>query len=103
MCDGRFATWTVKNELQMRRWIQSPATELKDLEQELKTKLGNGHQCKDPQTSVKVVELHVDLRPSSHEKMNATTTFGGHLSVQMPPNAEPLIGFGQDECIFKLG
>jgi hypothetical protein len=33
--------------------------------------------------------------------MNATTQFGGNLSVRMPPNAEPLICWGQDECIFK--
>ena len=30
-----------------------------------------------------------------------TTIFGGNLSVWMPPNTRPLIGFGQDECIFK--
>jgi hypothetical protein len=48
-----------------------------------------------------MVELHVDLHPSFQEKMNATTTFGGNLSVRMPPSAEPLIGLGQDERIFK--
>jgi hypothetical protein len=48
-----------------------------------------------------MVELHVDSHPSFHEKMNATTIFGGNLSVRMPPNTKPLIGFGQDECIFK--
>jgi hypothetical protein len=53
-----------------------PATELKDLEEELETKLGNGHQRADPQTSIKMVELHADLHLSSHKKMNATTMFG---------------------------
>ena len=33
--------------------------------------------------------------------MNATTVFGGNLSVRKPPDQKPLIIFGQDECIFK--
>jgi hypothetical protein len=49
----------------------------KDLEEDLETKLGNGHRHADPQTSVEMAELHVDLHPSFHEKTNATTTFGG--------------------------
>jgi hypothetical protein len=34
-------------------------------------------------------------------KKNATTKFGGNMSIQKPPNMKPLICFGQDECIFK--
>ena len=34
--------------------------------------------------------------------MNAyTTMFGGNLSGWKPPNTKALIGFGQDECVFK--
>jgi hypothetical protein len=80
---------------------EKPVTELNDLEEELEIKVGNGHRYTDPQTSIEMVELHVDAHPSFHEKMNATTIFGGNLSVRMPPNTKPLIGFGQDECIFK--
>ena len=78
--------------------IHLPATELKDLEEELEIKFGNGHQYTDSQTSIEMVELHIDLHPSFHKKMNAMKLFcGGNLSVQMPPNAKPLmIGFGQD-------
>ena len=46
------------------------------LEEELKTKLGNGNQGADPRRSVKVVELRVDSRPSFHEKMSLRTVFG---------------------------
>ena len=89
------------NELRMHRWIQLPKSGLRDLEEDLEIKLGNGHEYTDLQTDIEMVELHVDLHPSLHERMNATTMFGGNLSVRKPPNTKPLIGFGQDECIFK--
>jgi hypothetical protein len=55
----------------------------------------------DAETNLKMVELQVDSHPFFHDKMNATTKFGGNVSVQMPPTNIPLICFGQDECIFK--
>jgi hypothetical protein len=91
----------LKRELCVHRWIQLPVIELKALEVELEIKLHTGHKYLDPETNLEMVELHVDTHPSFHEKMNATTKFGGNLSVQMPPNNKPLICFGQDECIFK--
>jgi hypothetical protein len=91
----------LKNELRMYRWIQLPSTELKDLEEELEIKIGNGYHYTDLQTIIEMVELHVDSHPSFHAKMNKTTQFGGQLSVRMPPNTKPVICFGQDECIFK--
>jgi hypothetical protein len=45
--------------------------------------------------NLEMVELLVDSHPSFHDKMNATTKFGGNLSVGMPPNNRPLICFGQ--------
>jgi hypothetical protein len=74
---------------------------LKALEVELEIKINTEHRYLDPETNLKMVELHVDSHPSFHDKMNATTKFGGNLSVQKPPNNRPLICFGQDECIFK--
>jgi hypothetical protein len=91
----------LKNELRMHRWIQLPLTELKDLEEQLQIVVGNGHHCTDPETNIEMVELHVDSHPTFHERMNATTPFGGNLSVRMPPNTKPLICWGQDECVFK--
>ena len=91
----------MQNELRMYRWIHLPCTEVSDLEQELEISLSNGHKYTDLQTGIEMVELHVDSHPSFQERMNATTMFGGNLSVRMPPNTKPLIGFGQDECIFK--
>ena len=85
----------------MHRWIQLPFTGLNDLEEQLEIKIGNGHHYTDPTSNVPMVELHVDSHPTFHERMNATTQFGGNLSVRMPPNTLPLICFGQDECIFK--
>jgi hypothetical protein len=75
-CRKRMVGHHLKNELRTHCWIQLPATELKDLEEELETKLGNGHQRADPRTSIKMVELDADSHLSSHKKMNATTTFG---------------------------
>jgi hypothetical protein len=91
----------LKSELRMHRWIQLPLEELKALEVELEIKINTGHQYLDIETNIEMVELHVDSHPSFHDKMNATTKFGGNLSVRMPPNNKPLICFGQDECIFK--
>jgi hypothetical protein len=89
------------NELRMYRWIQLPVTELRELEEKLDITISEGHQYTDAETGVAMVELHVDSHPSFHERMNGTTIFGGNLSVRKPPNTKPLIGFGQDECIFK--
>jgi hypothetical protein len=91
----------LKNKLCMHGWIQSPLTELKDLEEQLQIFVGDGHHCTDPETSVEMVELHVDSHPTFHETMNARTQFGGNLSFRMPPNAKPLICWGQDERVFK--
>ena len=33
----------LENELRMHRWIQLPARDLKDLEEELEIKVGNGY------------------------------------------------------------
>jgi hypothetical protein len=65
----------------MHRWIQLPLIELKALEAELEIKLNTGHKYLDPETNLEMVELHVDAHPSFHEKMNATSKFGGNLSV----------------------
>jgi hypothetical protein len=85
----------------MHQKIQLPFIELKALKVELEIKLGTGHEYLDPETNLEMVELHMDAHPSFHEKMNATTEFGGNLSVRMPPNNKPLICFGQDACNFK--
>jgi hypothetical protein len=91
----------LENELRMYRWIQLPLTELNDLEEQLEIEIGNGHHYTDPTSNVPMVELHVDSHPTFHAQMNATTQFGGNLSVRMPQGTLPLICFGQDECIFK--
>jgi hypothetical protein len=91
----------LENELRMYRWIKLPLTVLTDLEEAQEIKIGNRHHYIDLQTSIQMVELHVDSRPSFHTEMNATTQFGGKLSIRMPLNTRPLICFGQDECIFK--
>jgi hypothetical protein len=67
------------------QWIQLPLTELTDLEEELGIKISDGHHFTDLQTNIEMVELHVDSHPSFHAKMNATTQFGGQMSIQ--PNA----------------
>jgi hypothetical protein len=85
----------------MHRWIQLPSTEVKDLEEQVQIVVRNGHHHTDPQTNVEMVEFHVDLHPTFHDMMNATTQSGGNLSVRMPPNTKPLICWGQDECVFK--
>jgi hypothetical protein len=89
----------LKSELRMHQWIQLPLGELNEVKLEIK--INTGHQYLDPETNLEMVELHVNSHPSFHDKMNATTKFGGNLSVQMPPNNRPLVCFGQDECIFK--
>ncbi len=76
-------------------------TELNNLEGQLEIEIGNGHHYTNPTSKVPMVELHVDSHPTFHAQMNATTQFGGNLSVRMPPDTKPLICFGQDECIFK--
>ena len=73
----------------MHRWIHLPETEVIGLEEELEISLGNGYKYTDPQTGLQMVELHVDSHPSFQERMNATTMFGGNLSVQMAPNTKP--------------
>ena len=89
-------------ELRMHRWVHLPASELSDLEKELEIKLSNGYKYTDPQTGIGIVELHVESHPSFDQvRKNATTMYGGNLSVRKPPNTKLLIGFGQDECIFK--
>ena len=50
---------------------------------------------------ITMVELHVDQCNSFQDTMNATTRFGGNLSVRKPNGKKPVIIFGQDECIFK--
>jgi hypothetical protein len=65
----------------MHRWIQLPLVELEALKVELEIKINTGHQHLDPETNLEMVELHVDSHPSFDDKMNATTQFGGNLSV----------------------
>lgn len=36
-----------------------------------------------------------------HRWIVISESYGGHLSVRMPPNTKPLMILGQDECIFK--
>jgi hypothetical protein len=75
-----------KSELCMHRWIQLPLVELTALEVKLEIKINTGHQYLDPETNLEMAELHADSHPSIYDKMNATTEFGGNLSVKMPPN-----------------
>jgi hypothetical protein len=74
---------------------------LNNLEEQLESEIDDGHHYTDPTSNVPMVELHVNSHPTFQERMNATTQFGGNLSVRMPRNTQPLICFGQDECIFK--
>jgi hypothetical protein len=85
----------------MHQWIQLPLGELKAIEVELEIKINTGHQYLDPERNLEMVGVPLDSHPSFHDKMDATTEFGGNLSVQMPPNNIPLFCFGQDEFIFK--
>ena len=62
----------------MHPWIQLPAMELNNLGEELRIKLGNRHQYMDPQTSIRMVELHVDSHLLLHQQLNVTTIFGGN-------------------------
>jgi hypothetical protein len=71
------------------------------LEEEQQVELACGHRHADPETGVKMVEFHVDNHHSLQDEMNATTEFGGNLSVQKDPNKKPLVCLGQDECIMK--
>jgi hypothetical protein len=72
---------------------------LKALIAELEIKINTGPPIPGFKNNLEMVELHMDSHPSSYDKMNAATEFGGNLSVQMSPNNRPLICFGQDECI----
>jgi hypothetical protein len=91
----------LENELQMFRWIQLPLAKIRDLQAPKEIQIGNGHHYTDPETKIEMDELHVDSHEAFHEKMNSTTSFGGNLSIRKPPNTNPLICFGQDECLFK--
>jgi hypothetical protein len=71
----------LENELCMQQWIQLPLAELVDLEEKKEIKIGNAHHCTDPQTNIEMVELHIDLHPSFHKKISATTKCGGNLRV----------------------
>ena len=61
----------------------------------------NGYLYTESEENIAMVEVHVDSHPFFQNKMNATTEFGGNLSVRKPVDTKPLICFGQDECIFK--
>jgi hypothetical protein len=87
----------LENELRMFRWIQLPLAEVRDLEAQKEIRIGNGHHYTDPETKIEMVELHVDSHEAFHEKMNATTKFGGNLSIRKPPITKPLICFGQNQ------
>jgi hypothetical protein len=84
-----------KNELHRHRWIQSHLTKLKTPEEQLEIKFCGGHHCRETEIETDMVELHVDAHATFHERMNATTQFGGNLSVWMPSNTKPLMCLGQ--------
>jgi hypothetical protein len=92
----------------MFRLIQLPLkSKLRTPEEQLETKFDGHHHAKTnieieiEMAEIETVKLHVDTHQTFQERMNATTQFGGDLSVRMPPHAKPLICWGQDECIFK--
>ena len=63
--------------------------------------LACGYSYVDPITQLKMVEFHVDDHRGFQDKMNATTRFGGNLSVCKPRDRKSIIGFGQDKAIMK--
>ena len=85
----------------MHRWIQITLTEMIELEKHEEIELVYGYSYVDPITQLKMVEYHVDDHHGFQDKMNATTRFGGNLSVRKPRERKPIIGFGQDEAIMK--
>jgi hypothetical protein len=91
----------LEHENRMHRWIQFTIDEIEEMEQLEQIGKGLGFRYTNELTGIDMVEFHVDDHPSFLDRTSASTRFGGHLSVRKPPNAKPLICFGQDECIFK--
>ncbi len=71
------------------------------LEEEEGIELAHGYHYVDPESQVRMVELHVDDHHAFQDKMNLTSRFGGKLSVQKQAEEKPIICFGQDEAIMK--
>jgi hypothetical protein len=97
----RFVKWFFKYERYMYRWIQIEKSEKQKLEEEEAIELAHGHHYVDPEMQTSMVEFYVDDHHSFQEKMNATTRFGGNLSVRKPADKKPIICFGQDKAIMK--
>jgi hypothetical protein len=85
----------------MHRWIQMELTDKLKLEEEEGIELAHGYHYVDPESQVRMVELHVDDHHAFQDKMNLTSRFGGKLSVQKQAEEKPIICFGQDEAIMK--
>jgi hypothetical protein len=68
----------------MHRWIQIALTDKLKLEEEEGIELAHGYHYVDPESQVRMVELHVDDHHAFQDKMNSTSKFGGNLSIQRP-------------------
>jgi hypothetical protein len=87
---------------QMHRWIQIALTDKLKLEEEEEgIELAHAYHYVDPESQVRMAELHVDNHHAFQDKMNSTTKFGGNLSIQRPARKKPIICFRQDEAIMK--
>ena len=85
-------------ELRCYRWIT-----ITQLERDAMVKKGeilNDLGYKFEKAGSVFYEFHVDDHEIFQQKCQHLL-YGGQLSVRFPPNAKPLIIFGQDECIFK--
>lgn len=59
-----------------------------------------GHKYTDKLTGCDMVEFHIDSHPHFFDRVSHKES-GGLLSVRKPLGCNPLVCFGQDECIFK--
>jgi hypothetical protein len=87
----KFVKLYFKYERMMHRWIQIELTEKLKLEEEEDIALAHGYHYVDPDMQVTMVEFHSEDHHPFQDKMNATTRFGGNLSIQKPADKKPIV------------
>ena len=83
------------------RWIQFTEAEVKAMKEDGKIEQDDDRGYKYTKDGVNMVEFHVDNYSFLHDVAEERGyQFGGKLSVRKPERVNPLIIFGQDECVF---
>ena len=83
----------------MHRWIRLDMDEFQRMVENRDLQSFQGYPCTID--GVKMREFHVDNHPNFLDCGSLEHHFGGHLSVRMSPNVQPILSLGQDEAIFK--